>query len=47
LAGGKIVECEAVWDRLGMVAQLGAGVAGDVGHLPALLVTAPPSDTNA
>ena len=37
---GKIVECEAVWDRLALVAQLGgAGIAEDIGHLPALLVT--------
>ena len=36
---GRIVECEAVWDRLTLVAQLGgAGIADDIGHLPTLLV---------
>lgn len=39
VAGGKIVECEAAWDRLGMVAQLGADVGDDAGHLPALLLS--------
>jgi predicted ester cyclase len=35
----RIVECEAVWDRLALVAQLGgAGIASDIGHLPMLLV---------
>ena len=38
VAEGKIVECEAVWDRLGMVAQLGANVGADIGHLPAALL---------
>jgi ketosteroid isomerase-like protein len=37
VASGKIVECEAVWDRLSIVAQLGASIGADVGHLPALL----------
>lgn len=39
VVNGKIVECEAVWDRLGMVAQLGASVGDDLGHLPALLLS--------
>jgi ketosteroid isomerase-like protein len=39
VASGKIVECEAVWDRLSIVAQLGASIGADVGHLPALLST--------
>ncbi|HUQ63779.1 MAG TPA: nuclear transport factor 2 family protein [Acidimicrobiales bacterium] len=42
VAGGRIVECEAVWDRLGMVAQLGTGIAADVGHLPAALLARGP-----
>jgi hypothetical protein len=37
VASGKIVECEAVWDRLSTVAQLGGSIGADVGHLPALL----------
>ena len=40
VVAGRIVECEAVWDRLGMVAQLGAAVAADIGHMPALLAAA-------
>ena len=39
VVNGKIVECEAVWDRLALVAQLGASVEDDVGHLPALLLS--------
>ena len=35
VASGKIVECEAVWDRLSIVAQLGASIGADVGHLQA------------
>ena len=38
VVNGKIVECEAVWDRLGLVAQLGASFGDHVGHLPALLL---------
>ncbi len=38
VANGRIVECEAVWDRLGMLAQLGASVGEDIGHLPAALL---------
>jgi len=46
VAAGRIVECEAAWDRLGMIAQLGADVGEDIGHLPALLLAVgrPPSD---
>jgi len=33
----EIVEREAVWDRLSLVAQLGGSIRADVGHLPALL----------
>jgi ketosteroid isomerase-like protein len=35
VADGKIVECEAVWDRLSIVAQLGGSIGE--GHIPALL----------
>ena len=37
VASGKIVECEAVWDRLSIVAQLGGFNRGGCGHRPALL----------
>jgi len=43
VANGKIVECEAVWDRLAMVDQLGGSAGDDAGHLPALLARSMPS----
>jgi hypothetical protein len=43
VAEGKIVECVAVWDRLGLVAQLGANVGADSGRLPAVQHVSPGS----